>query len=103
MGGYDPIFARESAKLQRPGDLTAPFETPFGVHVVQLERIEPEIRRSDAEIATEIERELVQRRVQRLQSEAIARQRARAPVTIEPTAQADMERLIQQMFGELAP
>ena len=88
--GFDPTFAQQAFTLQNPGDFTAAFETPFGVHVIQLEKRLPAERPTDAEVGAALEPELVGRRVRRLQGEALSRLQPLLPVTIAPSAEEDM-------------
>lgn len=88
--GFDPTFAQQAFTLQNPGDFTAAFDTPFGVHVIQLEKRLPAERPTDAEVGAALEPELVGRRVRRLQGEALSRLQPLLPVTIAPSAEEDM-------------
>lgn len=98
--GFDPLFAKQSFALQKPGDSSPPFETRFGVHVVQLESQLPPLRPSDDQVRVEITPDLVARRVRRLQGEALARLQPALPVQLAPTAIEDMTSYVTRRFGQ---
>ena len=50
----DEQFRNAIAKLQKPGEVSEPFETRFGVHVVQLVKREPERTRTFDEVKDEL-------------------------------------------------
>ena len=97
--GFDATFARQAFSLQKAGDFTAPFETRFGVHVVQLEKTLEPLRLTDAEVGAALQVDLVGQRVRRLQSAALAARGGRLPVVSE-TAASDMEAVVRTVLGE---
>lgn len=100
--GFDPSFARHAFALENAGDFTAPFETPFGVHVVQLEqRLAPQ-HPTDAEVATTLQPDLIAQRVRRKQSAALSADRSVQRVVSE-SAELDMQRVVQAMLGQESP
>lgn len=98
--GFDATFATRSFSLQRPGDHTAPFETPFGVHVVQLEKKLEPLRPTDAEVRAALQPDLVGQRVRRLQSAAIEAHGQAA--VLSDTAEADMAAIVRLVLGSAA-
>jgi parvulin-like peptidyl-prolyl isomerase len=47
-------FRKQVEQLAKPGDISAPFETNFGMHIVRLVKREPEKQRSFEEVKDEI-------------------------------------------------
>ncbi|MBR0682424.1 hypothetical protein GXW74_18170 [Roseomonas eburnea] len=48
----------EAAFAAAPGGITEPVQSPFGWHVIQVERVEPAVTRSFAEVRDELRREV---------------------------------------------
>jgi hypothetical protein len=97
--GFDATFAKQAFTLQKPGDFTAAFETPFGVHVVQLEKKVDPVHPTDAEVREALRPDLIAQRVRRLQSAAIQSHRAQDS-SIAETATADMENVVRALLGQ---
>jgi peptidyl-prolyl cis-trans isomerase D len=98
-GGDLGLFARgvmvgpfeEAVFAMQAGDLSEPVRTPFGIHLIRLDEVQPESTRAFEEVAGEIRREIQLERTEGLyfeQAERLANLAFEHPDSLEPAAQA---------------
>jgi len=91
-GIFDPAFEEALFALEAPGDVSAPVQTDFGYHLIQLEEI-----RDNAYPDFESVRQDIERRLRREQAELVYAERLRELDNLAFEHPNDLEAIVEEL------